>query len=63
MAKAPSKKAGRPKTQPAETQDSPTREEIAKRAYEIYVRRGGAQGQDVADWLQAERELCVAARR
>jgi hypothetical protein len=27
------------------------------RAYQIYVERGGADGQDAEDWLQAEREL------
>ena len=35
----------------------PTREEIELRAYQIYVERGGAQGHDLDDWLQAEREL------
>ena len=35
----------------------PTREEIELRAHHIYVERGGAHGQDVNDWLQAEREL------
>ncbi len=34
-----------------------TREEIARRAYEIYVSRGGTHGYDIEDWLQAEREL------
>jgi Protein of unknown function (DUF2934) len=38
-------------------ESSPTHEEIALRAYQIYVERGGAHGQDVDDWLQAEREL------
>ena len=32
---------------------APTREEIELRAHQIYVERGGAQGQDVEDWLQA----------
>ena len=35
----------------------PTSEEIELRAYKIYVDRGGAHGQDVEDWLQAENEL------
>jgi hypothetical protein len=30
---------------------------IARRAYEIYVQRGGENGQDVEDWLQAEKEI------
>jgi hypothetical protein len=29
----------------------------SRRAYEIYVERGCAHGQEVDDWLQAEREL------
>ncbi len=32
-------------------------EDVARRAYEIYQRRGGAPGRDLEDWLQAEREL------
>jgi len=35
------------------------RNEIADRAYEIYLARGAAPGHDVDDWLQAERELCL----
>jgi hypothetical protein len=35
----------------------PTQEEIELRAYQIYIERGGAHGNDVDDWLQAEREL------
>ena len=33
------------------------RERVAERAYELYLARGGADGQDVDDWLCAEREL------
>lgn len=33
------------------------RERISRRAYELYVARGGADGQDLEDWLAAEREL------
>jgi DUF2934 family protein len=36
---------------------APTREEIELRAYQIYVERDGAHGQDVEDWLRAERGL------
>ena len=31
--------------------------DIARRAYELYEQRGGEDGHDVDDWLQAEREL------
>jgi hypothetical protein len=30
---------------------------IARRAYELYLTRGGQDGHDIDDWLQAEREL------
>ncbi len=33
------------------------RERIARRAYEIYLQRGGEHRHDLDDWLQAEREI------
>lgn len=36
---------------------APTNEQIAARAYEIYLTRDGGPGCDVEDWLQAEKEL------
>lgn len=38
-------------------EESPAREEIARRAYEIYLARGRAEGWDVEDWLRAEAEV------
>jgi Protein of unknown function (DUF2934) len=38
-------------------QNGPSLEEIQQRAYEIHIERGGTHGQDVDDWLTAEREL------
>ncbi len=35
----------------------PTHEQIARRAYEIYLARGGQHGNHEQDWHQAEREL------
>jgi len=35
------------------------RERIARRAYENFIERGGLDGRDVDDWLNAERELIV----
>ena len=32
-------------------------EEIARRAYELFVERGGEHGRDLDDWLRAEREF------
>ena len=34
-----------------------SREEIARRAHELYVQRGGEHGKDVEDWVRAEQEL------
>ena len=35
----------------------PAGEEIARRAYELYLQRGGEHGNDVDDWVTAEKEL------
>jgi uncharacterized protein YndB with AHSA1/START domain len=35
----------------------PTQEEIAERAYELYLQRGQASGYELENWLQAEKEL------
>jgi hypothetical protein len=35
----------------------PMPKEIANRAYEIFLSRGGEPGHDLEDWLQAEEEL------
>jgi hypothetical protein len=35
----------------------PSEEEIRMRAYRRYLERGGGDGQDFEDWLEAEREL------
>ena len=32
-------------------------QEIRRRAYEIYLEHGAQPGQELEDWLQAEREL------
>ncbi len=32
-------------------------ERVAQRAYELYLSRGGGDGQDLEDWLIAEREM------
>jgi hypothetical protein len=36
---------------------TPSYEEIRLRAYEIYLERGSLPGNELDDWLQAEREL------
>jgi Protein of unknown function (DUF2934) len=35
----------------------PSEEEIARRAHELYLQRGGEHGKDVEDWVRAEKEL------
>jgi Protein of unknown function (DUF2934) len=37
--------------------ERPAPDEIAQLAYQFYERRGRRDGQDVDDWLAAEREL------
>ena len=42
---------------------TPTHEQIARRAYEIFVERGQPAGQDLAHWLEAERQLRAAGKQ
>jgi len=37
--------------------NQPTREQIALRAYRIYTERGGMPGNELEDWVEAERQL------
>ena len=39
---------------------APTVEATARRAYELYLARGGEHGHDAEDWLRAEAELSGA---
>jgi Protein of unknown function (DUF2934) len=34
-----------------------TKDDVARRAYELFLARGRAKGHDVEDWLEAERQL------
>jgi Protein of unknown function (DUF2934) len=38
----------------------PLEERIRVRAYEIYLQRGGEDGSELDDWLQAEQEILGA---
>ena len=41
---------------------APNHDEVRRRAYEIYLERGGGlPGQELEDWFQAEREIESAA--
>lgn len=42
---------------PQATSTRPTTEEIARRAYQIYLERGSGPGDALDDWTRAEREL------
>ena len=41
---------------------APTYDEIALRAYHIYLERGTTPGDPMQDWLEAERELSEAVQ-
>ena len=44
-------------TKPRTAGIHPTTEEIALRAYQFFLERGGAPGNALEDWTRAEREL------
>jgi DUF2934 family protein len=37
--------------------ERPSKDDIARLAYQLYERRGRLEGQDLDDWLSAEQEL------
>ncbi|MBV9643081.1 MAG: DUF2934 domain-containing protein, partial [Verrucomicrobia bacterium] len=41
---------------------APTQEQIARRAYEIYLARGESPGDAQRDWLEAEKELSESVK-
>jgi DNA-binding SARP family transcriptional activator len=42
---------------PLHVVEGPSDQDIAERAFSLFQARGGSFGQDLDDWLQAEREL------
>jgi hypothetical protein len=40
-----------------------SREDIEQRAFQIYTSRGRVPGHDLADWLNAEKELTELSQR
>jgi len=40
-----------------DSNSTPTQEQIARRAYEIFIERGQPNGRDLEHWLEAERQL------
>jgi hypothetical protein len=48
---------------PRAAKKRPTPEQIQLRAYEIYLERCGAPGNELEDWVRAERELLEKPRK
>jgi len=46
-----------------ENKEGPTHEQITLRAYQIYLEHGFHPGNDLADWLAAEKELTETLAR
>ena len=44
------------------TVSTPERDQVERRAFELYCARGRRHGHDMDDWLSAERELKALAR-
>ena len=45
------------RSRPMSMSSGPSEDDIRVRAYHRYLERGGGDGMDFADWLEAEREL------
>jgi Protein of unknown function (DUF2934) len=50
-------KAATAKASTNEVTRPPTRDDVARRSFEIFLERGGVHGHDVEHWVQAERDL------
>ena len=48
---------------PRSAKSRPTPDQIQLRAYEIYLERCGAPGNELQDWVQAECELIQKSRK
>jgi hypothetical protein len=60
-----SKPAGSPRSDvtTVTTRSEDVQKAIRERAYEIYKQRGGHDGTDLEDWVEAEREISERSRR
>jgi hypothetical protein len=52
-----------PKAKKAPAKAKLTQNDIAARAYEIYLERGATPGDPLQDWLRAERELAAPPKK
>jgi hypothetical protein len=57
------KEAPAPKAKNAASKLKPTQDQIATRAYQIYLERGFTPGDPMQDWLRAERELAAPPKK
>jgi hypothetical protein len=48
--------------QMTDSNSTPTQEQIARRAYEIFTERGQPEGCDLEHWLEAEKQLRTAGQ-
>jgi hypothetical protein len=46
-----------------ENKEVPTHEQITHRAYQLYLEHGFHPGNELADWLAAEKELTESSKR
>ena len=61
---AKTKEAPAPKMKKAAAVKSrPSQDDIAARAYQIYLERGATPGDPMQDWLRAERELSAPPKK
>ena len=63
MPKSKSSASPKTKTTRQTKKPAPTHEEIALRAYQIYLERNGAPGDSHSDWLRAEAELTAGSKK
>ena len=54
------KTARKPRSTAKRPEPAPSYEQIRDRAYFIFLERGATHGNEMEDWLQAERELTTA---
>jgi hypothetical protein len=54
---APQQQAPTPRRSDPQVRNKVAHEEVQRLAYHIYLSRGGQEGHELEDWLQAEREL------
>jgi Protein of unknown function (DUF2934) len=57
------KEAPAPKAKKAAVISTLTQDQIASRAYQIYLERGSTPGDPMQDWLRAERELAAPPKK